>query len=374
MSAYIKSLPFRLGRLLICILVAFSILCSPIRALGISAQSAILIDASTGQVLFESNANQRMPMASTTKIMTAVVAIESMELSTKIKIPKEAVGIEGSSIYLCEGEILTLEELLYALMLSSANDAAVAISIAVAGSVEQFAVLMNQTAQRLGLENTHFENPNGLDSAEHYTTAHDLAKLTAYALSIPKFCEIASTYKRSIPLNGQPNARLLVNHNKLLRSYDGAIGVKTGFTKKSGRCLVSAARREDMTLIAVTLNAPDDWRDHKTMLDFGFSNYDSVLLGDFSMELPLISGERTIVRCASDNKEFKLLPADHGEISCVVELYPFVYAPVELGEKLGDLVYYLDGDEIARFDISATESIKAINQKRPIWDIIFGKQ
>ena len=315
-----------------------------------------------------------MSMASTTKIMTAVVAIESMELSTKIKIPKEAVGIEGSSIYLCEGEILTLEELLYALMLSSANDAAVAISIAVAGSVEQFAVLMNQTAKRLGLENTHFENPNGLDSAEHYTTAHDLAKLTAYALSIPKFCEIASTYKRSIPLNGQPNARLLVNHNKLLRSYDGAIGVKTGFTKKSGRCLVSAARREDMTLIAVTLNAPDDWRDHKAMLDFGFANYDSVLLGDFSMELPLISGERTIVRCASDNKEFKLLPAGHGEISCVVELYPFVYAPVELGEKLGELVYYLDGNEMARFDIRATESLKAINQKRPIWDIIFDKQ
>ena len=374
MSAYIKSFSLKCGRLLVYILIIFSILVSPIRAIGVSARSAILIDANTGQVLFQSNANQRMPMASTTKIMTAVVAIENMDLSARIKIPKEAVGIEGSSIYLCEGEILTLEELLYALMLASANDAAVAISIAVSGSVEDFALLMNQTAQRLGLDDTHFENPNGLDSSGHYTTAYDLAKLTAYALSIPKFCEIVSTYKKSIPLNDQPNARLLVNHNKLLRSYDGAIGVKTGFTKKSGRCLVSAAKRDDMTLIAVTLNAPDDWHDHKAMLDFGFENYYSVLLGDFSIELPLISGEKTVVRCSADEKSFKLLPADHGEISCVVEMYPFVYAPVELGEKLGEIVYYLDDDEIARFPILSLEAVGAIKKNRTVWDILFDKQ
>jgi D-alanyl-D-alanine carboxypeptidase len=343
----------------------------PVQA--ISAQSAIVVDASTGRVLYEKNGFTPMAMASTTKIMTAVVAIENMPLDTKIKIPAEAVGIEGSSIYLCKDEILTLEELLYALLLASANDAATAIAIAVGGSVENFADMMNETAKRLGLRNTHFENPHGLDGESHYTTAEDLARLAAYALTLPTFRQITSTYKKSISFDNKENGRLVVNHNKLLRSYEGAIGVKTGFTKKSGRCLVSAAERNGVTLIAVTLNAPDDWRDHTILLDYGFENYEAVTLGDFCIDMPLISGKKMAVCCSAKGTVTVLLPKKRGEIVSRVEMYPFVYAPVDKDEKLGEIVYYLDCKEIARIDVVSNETIELSSQKYTVWDKIFNK-
>ena len=242
----------------------------PEAELPLSAESAILMDASDGSVLYEKNAHARKGMASTTKIMTALVAAQSMPLDKNILIPKEAVGIEGSSVYLTEGESLTVRQLLYALLLSSANDAATALAIASAGSVESFAEKMNLFAKELGLSDTHFINPHGLYHEDHYTTAFELALITAAALRNTTVKEIVSTYKTDIPLGNEKKGRLLVNHNKLLKLYEGAIGVKTGFTKKTGRCLVSAAERDGLTLIAVTLNAPDDWNDHIKMLDHGF--------------------------------------------------------------------------------------------------------
>lgn len=370
MSAYKKFLSLRF---ILCIMLASAILSVHSYALGISAQSAILIDAESGEILYGSNYNTRMPMASTTKIMTAVVAIENTALDTKIIIPRQAVGIEGSSIYLCEGESLTLEELLYALLLSSANDAATAIAISVGGDIDRFADMMNETAERLGLNDTHFENPHGLDGEEHYTTAKDLAMLTAYALKIPKFREIVSTYKKSISFNNKKDGRLLVNHNKLLRSYPNIIGVKTGFTKKSGRCLVSAAERNGTVLIAVTLNAPNDWHDHTAMLDYGFENYKSVILGDFSMDLDVISGTKATVICSALQKVSVLLPKDHGEIEERVEMYPFAYAPVEKGEKLGRIIYICDGKEICTIDLSAQETVELLPQKHTIWNRLLDK-
>ena len=359
--------------LLLCLILVFSVFQHNTYALELSAKSAILIDADSGTILYGENFSTSMAMASTTKIMTAVVALENASLDKKIIIPREAVGVEGSSIYLCENEILTLEELLYALLLASANDAAIAIAISIGGSIEGFADMMNKTALRLGLDSTHFENPHGLDSKNHYTTAKDLASLTAYALSIPKFREIVSTYKTNITLGNEGNGRLLVNHNKLLRSYPGTIGVKTGFTQKSGRCLVSAAERDGLTLIAVTLNAPNDWNDHKEMLDFGFENYYSRSFGDFSIQIPVISGEKSEILCGVKENIYRIMPITHGEIDTRIEMYHFAYAPISKGEKLGEIIYFCEGEEIARNDIVALEQIEQSTQKYTIWDKIINQ-
>ncbi len=347
-------------------------------ALSLSAKSAVLLDASSGRVLYESNADQPLPMASTTKIMTALVALEMAETDTVIEIANEAIGVEGSSIYLQKGERLTLLELLYALLLQSANDAAVAIAIGVGGSVPRFAELMNQKAAELGLQNTHFENPNGLDAEGHRTTARELAVITAYALKNPTFAEIASTYKKKIS-GPDGGTRVVVNHNKLLRTYDGCIGVKTGFTKKSGRCLVSAAERESLTLVAVTLSAPDDWRDHSALLDFGFENYCRTVLcdeGGFIEALPVIGGVQDSLLCVNTDFTAATLPKDHGEITVKVELPSAVYAPVRAGDILGHITYKCGGEIIGETDIEAAYDVKQIKYKKnfwqKVWDFISG--
>ncbi len=309
---------------------------------GTSAQSAVLINADSGEILFRQNENARLPMASTTKIMTALVAIEAMDPQSTVTVSSDAVGIEGSSVYLTEGEALTLEELLYCLMLSSANDAAVAIALAVSGSVEAFSARMNEKATELGLKDTHFTNPHGLDDPEHYTTAYELAVIARAAMSHGLLKTIMATPKKTVPHMGTDGVRLLVNHNKLLRSYEGAIGVKTGFTKKSGRCLVSAAERDGVTLIAVTINDGDDWRDHTAMLDYGFSLYEKVELcpaGAFEAPLWVMGGFQEYVVVKNTEAVTISLPQDRGTIRCAVELPRFIYAPVKEGQAVGRLAF-----------------------------------
>ncbi len=311
---------------------------SPISRPSLSAKAALLMEAESGEILLEKNAHLPMGMASTTKIMTALVALERESPDRIISIPKEAVGIEGSSVYLIEGEELTLRELLYALLLSSANDAATAIAIAIGGSEEGFSALMNQRAKELGLQSTRFENPHGLYHEEHYTTAYELALITAQALSIPLFREIVSTYQKKIPHDGIPDVRLLCNHNKLLRTYEGAIGVKTGYTKKTGRTLVSAAERDGMTLIAVTLDAPDDWRDHTAMLDYGFASYERLTVaeaGEFTVDFPVVGGKGETVPLTNKEPLSLLLPKEHDTPSTRIEAVGrFLYAPVSAGESV----------------------------------------
>ena len=210
--------------------------------LNLSAKSAVLYEPTTGEFLYEKNANLRLGMASTTKIMTALIALESLDLDQEIAVDDRAIGIDGSSIYLERGEIMGAEELIYSLMLRSANDAAEALAYEISGSIEAFCELMNEKAHSLGLENTSFKNPHGLDAKEHFTTAHDLAIISAEALKNQKFKEISSTYKKVVESNFQ--TRTLVNHNKLLKMYDGCIGVKTGYTQACGRSLVGAAERD----------------------------------------------------------------------------------------------------------------------------------
>ena len=251
------------------ILFSFSCLYTSASAICVSAKHAILLDAVTGDVLFEKDADVQTPMASTTKIATAIAVIEALPLDTVVAIPKEAVGVEGTSAYFKEGETLSVCDLLHALLLSSANDAAVALAIACDGDISSFAARMNRLASDLSLTNTHFENPHGLPSDDHYTTARELALISAYAMSNPAFAEIVG--KRSYTCRSSEAVHVFRNHNKLLSFSSDAIGVKTGYTKKSGRCLVGAAEKDGARLISVTLSAPNDWQDHLSLFQYGFS-------------------------------------------------------------------------------------------------------
>ena len=254
---------------IILILMPMQIFAAP----AISAKSAVLIERHTGRIIYEKNANERLGMASTTKIMTAIVALENSKVDDIVTASRRASLIEGTSIYLAEGEKVLMEDLLYALMLNSGNDAATAIAEHIGKNEAGFVKLMNDKAKNLGLTDTHFTNPHGLADKEHYTTSYELAKITSYALDNPKFAEIVSTKKRRIARQREGGIEFLANHNKLLRIYEGATGVKTGFTKATGRTLVSSAERNGMELVAVTLNDGNDWRDHVEMLDYGFENY-----------------------------------------------------------------------------------------------------
>lgn len=338
---------------------------------SVNAQSAVLMEAQSGEILLNHNGDVRLPMASTTKIMTALVAIEhTKHLDKEVQIAEEAAGIEGSSIYLSAGEKLTMEQLLYALMLESANDAAAAIAYEVAGSVDDFAVLMNEKAEELELSNTHFTNPHGLDNEEHYTTAADLAKLASAALHNDTFKKIVSTYKTKIPLNGSEGTRVLVNHNRLLQSYDGTIGVKTGFTKRSGRCLVSAAQRDGVTLVAVTLNDPDDWRDHKAMLDYGFSMYQHYVLaeeGSLTFNIPCTGGQKECITATNKDALSLSLPKSGGPITTFLEAEPFLYAPVKKGALVGYTVFLRDGQEIGRVPMYADMACPTVKLQKGIF-------
>ncbi len=325
---------------------------------NVSASSAILIRADNGACIAAYNADERRGMASTTKIMTALVAIENGNLDQKVTVPDAALGVEGSSLYLKKGEQMTLRDLLYGLMLQSANDAAEAIAITVGGSVEGFVAMMNQKAAALGLQNTHFTNPHGLSDDSHYTTARELAAISAYALQNETFCAICSTKKTTIP--AAEGVRWLLNHNKMLTIYDGAYGVKTGFTKATGRCLVTAATRDGVQLVAVTLNAPDDWNDHRALLDYGFSQYESVDLvkqGDFACTLPLIGGDRESVALYVQADASAVLPKERGSIVERIELLRPRFAPIYKGDTVGRIVYILDGKEIAASPLCAAEYV-----------------
>ena len=310
----------------------------------LSAESAVLIDLDSKAILFEHGSDRRLGMASTTKIMTALIAAERSDINQRVKIPDEAIGVEGSSIYLQNGETLTMEELLFALLLQSANDAATAIAIAVAGSIGAFADMMNERALQMGLKNTHFTNPHGLYDEEHYTTAYDLAVISAHALKNETIAKIFSTYKATIPIDSTCTKRVLVNHNKLLRIYKGAIGVKTGFTKKTGRCLVSAATRDGLSLVAVTLNAPDDWNDHMKMLDYGFENFESFTVakaGAFNYSVSAVGGKTDRVTLTNATELRMTLPKSRTELSCKIETFHRLeFAPILKGTELGKISYF----------------------------------
>ena len=355
----------------------FSLFALPLHALSLSAKSAILIEGQSGEVIYEKNACEMLSMASTTKIMTAIVALESgCDLDKKYKIPPEAIGIEGSSIYLTSNEELSLRELLYALMLESANDSAVAIAIITYGRIENFVEKMNEKAAELNLTNTHFENPHGLDAENHQSSASDLANLAKYALENELFAKIVKT--RTYKIGGENTLpRTLVNHNKLLRLYDGASGVKTGYTKKTGRCLVSSALRDGVSLIAVTLNAPNDWQDHRALFDYGFSLYESVSLadiGDYTVELPIKGGKKSTVLAVNNSELSFTQRRGEGDFYAVLEINGDLSAPIYKGDSLGKIVFYKNDEKIGETNIVSLENIKKKEEKRFLAGLIdYGK-
>lgn len=245
---------------------------------SIHAQAAALIDVTSGRILFSHLGDKSLPIASLTKIMTAIVAIERGKLTDQVEVSRNAYGKEGSSIYLKLGEKMSLHHMLYGLMLRSGNDAATAIAEHVGGSLEGFVYMMNEKAQELGMTDSHFANPHGLDQEGHYASANDLAKLTAYSLKNPIFQEIVKTSVKRVPNPNEKWDTIWSNKNKMLSMYEGSDGVKTGYTKVAKRCLVSSATRKGQQLAVVTLNDSDDWADHARLLDFGFSQYPLQLL------------------------------------------------------------------------------------------------
>lgn len=346
--------------------LVLAVLCLCLLTTGaVSAQSFALVEASSGRLLRGRETDRKLPMASTTKIMTGLLACESGRLDETFTVPAEALKVEGSSMGLVAGERLTLRELTYGLLLESGNDAAGAIAYLLDGSIPAFAERMNRRAAALGLTGTHFANPSGLDDAAHYTTALDLARLGAAAMKNEEFAAIASTYTARVPYNGIQGGRLLCNHNELLNLYEGAIGIKTGYTRRSGRCLVSCAVRNGVKLVAATLNGHEDFDDHTALLDYGFKTIRPQLLFSSPPYLPLkvLFGEAKSVSCGCDlSLTASLSDAELTRLRTEVLMPEFVYAPVCEGKKVGTLVFRLDGVTVAEADIRAEDTV---DLKRP---------
>lgn len=327
-------------RVLLCMIFLASILPCQSIAVSTSATAAVLMDADSGRVLYASNETDRMRIASTTKLMTALVAIENGCLSETTTVSGAAASVEGSSMYLKAGEKLTLETLLYGLLLCSGNDAAVAIAEAVSGSVGEFVAEMNRRAGELGMSSSSFANPNGLDAEGHYSTALDMAKLARQAIQNETLLRIASTRQANV------GGRSMTNHNKLLSYRADCIGLKTGYTKAAGRTLVSCAERNGQRLIAVTLQDGNDWVDHKALFDYGFAEYPAqtaVSRGEILTRVP--SDEGQIPLAASEGFAY---PVAAGETLQVKLEAPNALTECELGQRVGEAVILLNGTEVGR--------------------------
>lgn len=344
--------------------IAFLAIAVPVvasaEALAVSASSAILYEPTTGMVLYEKNADERRAMASTTKLMTALLAAEWCDPEREITVTAEAVRVEGSSLGLRAGDTLTMRDLITGLLLVSGNDAANVVALTVCDSLPAFAEKMNARAAELGMNDTCFVTPSGLDAEEHLTTARDMAKLASAVLENELLAEICAKAAATVHIGNPKTPRTLTNHNRLLSTYEGTIGLKTGFTKKAGRCLVSAVRRNGVTLIAVTLRAPNDWNDHMALYDYGFTQVESVELA--VPDLPALSvggGVADTVTLSATQPSVQILPTGRADdVKAAVQLPRYLFAPVVAGDTVGQLVYTLDGKEICRVDMTVAHGVE----------------
>lgn len=340
----------------------------PVQAkeLSVSAKSAIVIEAQTGKILYEKNAHEQLPMASTTKIMTALLALEQTGIDDPFVVDEQAIQVEGTSMGLKAGDTVTLRALACGMLMASGNDAANSAAVRISGDLPTFAQRMNERAQQIGMEQTNFVTPSGLDAQDHYSTAYDMALLAREAIRNEDFLSICSQTKITTEYGNPPYKRTLTNHNRLLSLYEGAIGVKTGFTKKAGRCLVSAAQRDGVTLICVTLNAPDDWNDHSALFDYGFSQvYTEKRTESFSSQmLPIVGSDQAEIEIVPEQEV--LFPKINGQTyTLTYELCvpKFLYAPVKKGDIIGTVVYYADGKEMMCTPVIANEDCQMAQQK-----------
>lgn len=330
----------------------------PVSALDVSAAAAALVCAETGQVLFEKNADRRLPMASTTKMMTALLAVEACTPAREIRVTSEMANAEGTSMGLQAGDVVTLRALVAGMLLASGNDAANAAAIALGGSLAGFAEMMNARARSLGLRDTQFVTPSGLDDPAHYSTAHDLARLACACLRNPEFAAVCKSRTMRVSFGNPPVPHTLTNHNRLLWRDESVIGVKTGFTKRSGRCLVSAAVRNGLTFVAVTLNAPDDWEDHLALFDYAETVCKPVRLtyDADGAAVRVFGGVRPRVQLAL--ADAPAYPADGAGYACALLLRPYCFAPVQKGAVLGTAVFSSGGRCIARVPVVAAEAVE----------------
>ncbi len=349
----------------------------------VSAKGAVLIEAKTGEIIYEKNADKVLQMASTTKIMTTLLCLESGNLDEYFTVDAQAIKVEGSSMGLKEGDQVTKRILCYGMMLPSGNDAANSTAVKLAGSNEKFAEMMNKRAQKIGMKNSHFVTPSGLDDYTdlHYSTAYDMALLTREALKNPDFREICSAKNVKLEYGNPPYARWLTNSNKLLSGCAGVIGVKTGFTDKAKRCLVSACERDGVTLICVTLNDPNDWLDHTNLYNYGFSKMTKVNIPveNENLAVNVVGGTKGLAFCKlSKPSELTLYNGNIDEIKKKIIMPKFCYAPIKKGQIIGEIQYYKGNEMIKKIPVMADENIDeyipAKNENRNffkwLWDKI----
>ena len=346
------------------VLMHISFVCATDQPPDIGAKNgAIVINAETGDVIYEKDADKVAPMASTTKIMSTLIALEQADLDVAFVVDPDAIKIEGSSMGLQPGDHVTIRDLCYGMMLPSGNDAANAVAVKIAGSIGEFAQIMNSKAREIGIKNTNFCTPSGLDVSSddsHHSTARDMAILTKKAMENPLFCEICTKSSKELFFGNPPKKRTIFNHNKLLKTFPGACGVKTGFTKKAGRCLVSAAQRDGIKLIAVVLKDHDDWNDSKALLEYGFSK--------FSLkELPIDFSEVKLNIAGQNDQEFGVWPEAALQIAATSEMMdrvkikiktdPLYFCPINQGDKVGEAEYFIDEKLVGKVDLCANVNI-----------------
>lgn len=339
-----------------------------------SAQSMILLETSTDRVFYEHNADKKLPMASTTKIVTAITVIENCgDLERKVTVPDIAVGVEGSSIYLEKGEELKIIDLLYGLMLQSGNDCAVALALTVGGSIDKFADMMNRTAVKAGAKNSNFTNPHGLHDDMHYTTARDLALVASYAMKNPVFEKIVSTKRYTMPWKDRSYDRVVLNKNKILSTFEGGDGIKTGFTKKAGRCLVASAKRNGMRVICVVLNCGPMFEDCSALMEKAFSEYklEKVCSKADSYEIDVFEGKAQSVRCSPEKDLY--YPLKEGETDLIkadAELPTRIGAPVGEGDCVGKIIISFDNRLLFEEKLVTISAVDAIGYAERLRQVI----
>ncbi|MDF2570755.1 MAG: dacB 1 [Sporomusa sp.] len=342
----------------------------------VTAKSAIVMEASTGKVLYEKNAEERRYPASTTKIMTLITALEYGKLDDVVTTSANAASTEGSSLWLTQGEQLKMLDMLYGIMLVSGNDATVAVAEHMSGSLEKFATLMTDKAHAIGAVNSNFTNTSGLPDERHYSTAHDLAKITAYGYKNPLFTQIVSTQHKVVPWPGKDHDRDLYNENKMLWLYDGANGVKTGYTDAAGRCLVSAANRNGIQLIVVVLDSEFMWDDSIKLLDYGFTQLKQVPIisrNDILKTVKITEGKTGDIKLLSAN-DISIPMADNeiDQFSTVIDAPNKLDAPITSGQKVGTVKVMYKNVEVASSDLVADRSVDRKSFFGLLWGSVWG--
>lgn len=333
--------------------------------LGISAQAYVLMEADTGKVLLSKNGDEKRPIASTTKIMTTLLCLESGGLDDWFVVDPEAIRVEGSSMGLQEGDVVTKRMLCYGMLLPSGNDAANATAVRLAGSIPEFAKLMNARAARIGMTHTCFVTPSGLDAEGHGASARDMGLLARTAMQNPDFRAICSQSRAEVCFGNPLYNRWLKNTNKLLTMYEGVVGVKTGFTDAAGRCLVSFCERDGVSLLCVTLHAKDDWNDHMKLYDYGFAHVVSQPVEPpDALSVSVVGGTADTV--ALRTRDPLSVGTDNGDLrqlTVQVQVEPFLYAPVPENARVGNLAYYYEGRHVADVPLYTVDAVAAQEQE-----------